>query len=78
MKATSRCADNEGRQLTNVAEALLGKVPICLESGKVGQELQAGGYAALGDATVTVRATSGSIVHTLDLPISVADQLPFC
>ena len=78
MKATLRCADNEGRQLTNVAEALLAKVPICLESGKVGQELQAGGYAALGDATVTVRATSGSIVHTLDLPISVADQLPSC
>jgi hypothetical protein len=40
--------------------------------------LQAGGDAALGDATVTVRATSGSIVHTLDLPISVADQLPSC
>jgi hypothetical protein len=78
MKATSRCADNEGRQLTNVAEALLGEEPICLESGKVGQELQAGGNAALGDATVTVRATSGSIVHTLDLPISVADQLPSC
>jgi hypothetical protein len=78
MKATLRCADNEGRLLTNVAEALLGKEPICLESGKVGQELQAGGNAALGDATVTVRATSGSIVHTLDLPISVADQLPSC
>jgi len=33
---------------------------------------------ARGDATVTVRATSGSIVHALDLPISVADQLPSC
>jgi hypothetical protein len=41
-------------------------------------KLQASGDAALGDATVTVRATSGSIVHTLDLPISVADQLPSC
>ena len=41
-------------------------------------KLQARGDAALGDATVTVRATSGSIVHTLDLPISVADQLPSC
>jgi hypothetical protein len=41
-------------------------------------ELQASGDAALGDATLTVRATSGSIVHTLDLPISVADQLPSC
>jgi hypothetical protein len=40
--------------------------------------LQASGDAALGDATVTVRATSGSLVHTLDLPISVADQLPSC
>jgi len=41
-------------------------------------KLQASGDAALGDATVTVRATSGSMVHTLDLPISVADQLPAC
>jgi hypothetical protein len=41
-------------------------------------KLQASGNATLGDATVTVRATSGSIVHTLDLPISVADQLPSC
>jgi hypothetical protein len=41
-------------------------------------KLQASGDAALGDATVTVRATSGSTVHTLDLLISVADQLPAC
>ena len=41
-------------------------------------KLQASGDAALGDATVTVRATSGSIVHNLSLPISVADQLPSC
>ena len=41
-------------------------------------KLQASGDAPLGDATVSVRATSGSIVHTLDLPISVADQLPAC
>ena len=41
-------------------------------------KLQASGDAALGDAIVTVRATSGSIVHTLDLSISVADQLPSC
>src|SRR5215210_2231202 len=41
-------------------------------------KLQASGDAALGDVNVTVRATSGSIVHTLDLPISVADQLPSC
>ena len=41
-------------------------------------KLLATGDAELGDAMVTVRATSGSIVHTLDLPISVADQLPSC
>jgi hypothetical protein len=41
-------------------------------------KLEASGDAALGDATVTVRATSGTIVHTLNLPISVADQLPAC
>jgi hypothetical protein len=40
--------------------------------------LQASDGAALGDATITVRAKSGSIVHTLDLPISVADELPSC
>ncbi len=41
-------------------------------------KLQASGDAALGDATAMVRATSGSIVHTLNLPISVADQLQSC
>ncbi len=41
-------------------------------------KLQVSGDAALGDATLMVRATSGSIAHTLDLPISVADQLPSC
>jgi hypothetical protein len=41
-------------------------------------KLEASGDAALGGATVTVRATSGTIVHTLNLPISVADQLPAC
>lgn len=34
--------------------------------------------APLGDGTVTVRATSGGLVHTLVLPIRVADQLPAC
>ena len=34
--------------------------------------------AALSNATVTVRATSGGIVHDLALPISVGDALPFC
>ena len=41
-------------------------------------KLQASGDAALGNATLTVRTTSGSIVHTLALPISVADQLRSC
>ena len=41
-------------------------------------KLQASDDAALGDDNVTVRATSGSIVHTLDLPLSVTDQLPSC
>jgi hypothetical protein len=34
--------------------------------------------AEVGDTTLTVRATSGSIAHTLDPPISVADELPSC
>jgi hypothetical protein len=37
MGATWRCADDEGRRLTGVAETLLRKEPVCLESGKVGQ-----------------------------------------
>jgi hypothetical protein len=41
-------------------------------------KLQAASNAALGAATITMRATSGSIVHTLDLPISVGAQLPRC
>jgi hypothetical protein len=36
-EAKSRCADHEGRQLTSVAESLLRKETIWLESGKVGQ-----------------------------------------
>lgn len=38
--------------------------------------LSASTTAALGTATVTLVATAGSIVHTIDLPISVADALP--
>jgi hypothetical protein len=41
-------------------------------------DLQASGDAPMGDATVTVQATSGMIVHTLALPISVEEQLPPC
>jgi hypothetical protein len=32
--------------------------------------------AALGNVTVTLRGTSGSIVHTADLPFTIVDQLP--
>jgi hypothetical protein len=41
-------------------------------------KLQAASGAAAGTATVTVRATSGAIVHSIDLPISVVDQPPPC
>ena len=37
MKAKSGCIDHEGRQLTSVAESLLEKETICLESGKIDQ-----------------------------------------
>lgn len=43
-----------------------------------GFKLQAASTAAVGSATVTLRASSGAIVHTVTLPISVADQLPPC
>jgi len=78
------------RQLTNLSDTLLRQEPICFQDshdayrvarrGGVSTpfKLQASGDAALGYATVTVRATSGSIVHAWDLPISVADQLPSC
>jgi hypothetical protein len=41
-------------------------------------KLQAASGAAVGNATVTVRATSGAIVHSIDLPIAVVDQPPPC
>jgi hypothetical protein len=41
-------------------------------------KLHASGDAALGDATLTLRAKSGSLVRTLELPILVADELPDC
>ncbi|MGH2559530.1 MAG: hypothetical protein ACRDJH_10730 [Thermomicrobiales bacterium] len=41
-------------------------------------KLFAASDAALGNATVTVRATSGAIMHTLDLEFWVVDELPFC
>lgn len=40
--------------------------------------LQAASTAALGSATVAIQATSGTIVHTLSLPISTVDQPPPC
>lgn len=41
-------------------------------------KLQAAGSAALGSATVTIQASSSTIVHTLNLPISTVDQPPAC
>ncbi len=38
--------------------------------------LRATTAAPLGDATVTLRGTSGTIVHTVDLPFHIVDQLP--
>lgn len=40
--------------------------------------LAAASSAPLGDATVTLRATSGGVVRTRELPIRVVDQLPSC
>ena len=38
--------------------------------------LEAAADAPLGDATITLRATAGSTMKTLALPISVVDQMP--
>lgn len=38
--------------------------------------LEAAADAPLGEATITLRATAGSTVKTLALPISVVDQMP--
>ena len=39
-------------------------------------ELQASSTAALGSAAVTITATSGALVHSLSMPISVGTALP--
>jgi hypothetical protein len=70
-------------EILNLVGGVTSRTPTTLTVPRRGDvstpfKLQASGDAALGDATVTVRATSGSLVHTLDLPISVADQLPSC
>ena len=41
-------------------------------------ELKASSTATLGNATVTITGTSGSIVHTIQMPISVGTVLPPC
>jgi len=41
-------------------------------------KLTADGTAPPGDFTATLRATSGSIVKTRDLPIRIVDELPAC
>jgi hypothetical protein len=40
--------------------------------------LDASTTSTLGNATITIRGTSGSIVHTVDHFISVVDQMPPC
>ena len=47
-------------------------------AASTGLALEASTTSALGDATITVRGTSGSIVHTVDHFISVVDQMPPC
>ncbi len=58
--------------------SITGPTPSALESPDTDMDLQASSTAALGDFTITLRATSGSIVHTRDLPIKVVDELPEC
>ena len=41
-----------------------------------GLRLRASSTAALGDATITVRASEGGKVHTIELPITIVDALP--
>jgi len=47
-------------------------------AASTGMALEASTTSALGDATITIRGTSGSIVHTVDHFISVVDQMPPC
>ena len=47
-------------------------------AASTGLILEASTNSALGDATITIRGTSGSIVHTVDHFISVVNQMPPC
>jgi hypothetical protein len=47
-------------------------------AASTGLLLDASTTSALGDATITIRGTSGSIVHTVDHFISIVDQMPPC
>jgi hypothetical protein len=47
-------------------------------AANTGFALEAGTGGALGTFTATIQGTSGSIRHTVDLPITVVDQLPPC
>jgi hypothetical protein len=53
-------------------------VPAGFSSKGAPFKLVAAAGAVLGDAVVTVRATSGNILRTLNLPITVQDELPAC
>ena len=58
--------------------SITGPTPSVLQSPATDMDLQASSTAALGDFTITLRATSGSIVHERNLPIKVVDELPEC
>lgn len=57
---------------------ITGPTPGASSSPDAAFVLQAAADAQLGDATVTLRATSGDLVQTRDLPIRVVDELPAC
>jgi hypothetical protein len=47
-------------------------------SASTGFRLEASTAAASGTFTATIQGTSGTITHSVSLPISVVDQLPNC
>ena len=63
---------------TGTSVSITGPTPSAGQSPDVDLDLTASSTATLGDATITLRATSGSTVHTVDLPIRVVDTLPTC
>lgn len=58
--------------------SITGPTPTAADFPSTPMALVAAGDAALGDFTVTLRATSGDLERTVDIPISVVDELPEC